>query len=120
MKVCCSSPASIRFWVVTSVAAWAVLATVGRFWYRLHGTSAVTILLAMAAGCFANAVRNRTYHCVVTSPLFLVAAVLFLSANLTRLGRSLVWMAVLAGTGIAFLLEWRCLRRLADTSSKQK
>ena len=116
MKVCCSSPASICYWLIVSLAAWAVLAIIGVFWYPLHATSAVTCLLAMAVGCFANAFKNHTYHCVLTGPLFSIAAILLLSTDLTHIKPSLIWVLVIAGTGIAFLLEWRYSRKLATSA----
>ena len=117
MNVCCSSRASICYWLVVSLAAWAVLATIGMFWQPLHARSAVTCPLAMAVGCFANAVKNRTYHCVLTGPLFLAAAVLLLSSDLTHVKPALVWVVVLVGSGIAFLLEWRYSRKLKGAVS---
>jgi len=113
MNVCCTSRASICYWLVASLAAWAVLAAIGMFWRPLHATSAVTCLLAMAVGCFANAFKNRTYHCVLTGPLFLIAAILLLSSNFTHIKPALIWAVVLVGTGIAFLLEWRYTRNLS-------
>jgi len=110
MKVCCSSPASIGYWFIASLAAWAVLAIIGVFWYPLHATSAATCLLAMAVGCFANAFKNRTYHCVLTGPLFLIAGIVFLSLDSLRIKASVVWTGVLVGTAVAFLLEWRYSR----------
>ena len=114
MKVCCSSRASICFWLIASLAAWAVLATIGMFWHPLHATSAVTCLLAMAVGCLANAFKNRTYHCILTGPLFLTAAILLLSSNLTHLKPVLVWTVVLVGSVFAFLLEWYHSRKLSE------
>lgn len=107
MNVCCSSRASLCYWLVASVAAWAVFAIIGMFWHPLYARSAVTCLLAMAVGCFANAFKNRTYHCVITGPLFLVAAILLLSSEFTHIKPVLIWTVVLVGTAIAFLLEWR-------------
>jgi hypothetical protein len=116
LKVCCSSPAAICYWFVVSLAAWGVFAVIGNFWRPLHGSSAATCLLAMAVGCFANALKNRTYHCMLTGPLFLIAGTLLLLSNLTRVKPILVWIGVIVGTGIAFFLEWRYARRLsADT-----
>ena len=71
----------------------------------------------MAIGCFANAFKNRTYHCVLTGPLFLIAAILLLSSDLTHVKPTSVWAVVLIGTGIAFLLEWRYSRKLRGTAS---
>jgi len=94
------------------MVGWAALATSGVFWHPLHATSAVTCLLAMAVGCFANAFKNRTYHCVLTGPLFLVAAILLLLSDLTHIKPALIDTVVLVGTAIAFLLEWRYSRKL--------
>jgi hypothetical protein len=112
MKVCCGSPTSICYWLIVSLAAWAVLAIIGVFWQALRGYSGATCLLAMAVGCFANAFKNRTYHCILTRPLFLIGAILLLSSNSTRVKSTAIWTGVLVGTGIAFLLEWRYTRRL--------
>ena len=117
MNVCCSSPASICYWFVASLAGWVVLAIIGMFWYPLHATSAVTCLLAMAIGCFANAFKNRTYHCVLTGPLFLIGAILLLSSELTHIKPALIWTAVVVGTGIAFFLEWRYSRKLTASAA---
>lgn len=116
MKACCSSPASICYWFLASLAAWVVLAIVGMLWYPLHWYSAATCLLAMAAGCFANAFKNRTYHCVLTGPLFLIAAILLLSSGSMHIKAGLIWAGVLVGTGVAFLQEWRYSRKSATAT----
>jgi len=87
------------------------------FWHPLHATSAVTCLLAMAVGCFANAFKNGTYHCVLTGPLFLIAAILLLSSDFTHVTPSSIWIIVVVGTGIAFFLEWRYSRKLSRAAS---
>jgi len=117
MTACCSSPKSICYWLIVSLAAWAVLAIIGKFWHLLYASSAATCLLAMSVGCFANAAKNRTYHCVLTGPLFLVAAILLLSSDITHIKSTVIWMAVLAGTGIVFLLEWHYARKQSAASA---
>jgi hypothetical protein len=113
MKACCSSPASICYWLIASLAAWAVLAIVGGYWHPLHEASAATCLLAMSVGCFANALKNRTYHCILTGPLFLIAGILFLTLDLTHTNPILIWTGVAVGTLAAFFLEWRYSRKLS-------
>jgi|SRR5215467_1965991 len=117
MKVCCSSPASIWYWLFASLAVWALLSSIGMLWHPLHATSAGTCLLAMAGGCFANAIKNRTYHCVLTGPLFLIAGILFLFSHSTLIKPSLVWAGVVVGTVVAFFLEWRYSRESATPAS---
>ena len=107
MNVCCSSRASICYWLVVSLAAWAALVSIGMFWHPLHATSAVTCLLAMAIGCFVNAFKNRTYHCVLTGPLFLIAAILLLDARQAccGLGGRSDWDRNRVSSGVALFPE---------------
>jgi hypothetical protein len=67
----------------------------------------------MAIGCFANWLKNRSFHCTITGPLFLVAgmALLLSGMRMMRLNTSWVWLLVVIGTGVAFLLEWRYAKR---------
>src|SRR5258708_38598883 len=106
------SPAAMCYWFAASLIAGGALSFIGIFWHPLHALSAATILFAMAIGCVANWLRNRTFHCGITGPLFLIAAVLFLlsDASMVHVNSLLVWPFVLIGVGIAFLLEWRYKR----------
>lgn len=110
-KSCCaSSPAAIAYWFAVSLVTWGILSLVGFYWRPLRAEAAQTILLAAAAGCFSNWVKNRTYHCIITGPVFLILAVLLLvrEAHLVNTDYyGLVWPTVLVATGIAFLVEWR-------------
>ncbi len=106
---CCSSPAAMCYWLAASLIAWGVLSLIGIIWRPLHALSPATTLFAMAIGCVANWLRNRTLHCAITGPLFLIAAILFLLSDVSTIhvNSHLVWPFVLVGVGIAFLLEWR-------------
>lgn len=113
---CCSSPAAMCYWLVASLIARGVLSVIGIYWRPLHASSAATILFAMAIGCVANWLRNRTFHCGITGPLFLIAALVFLLSDVTEthINSLLIWPFVLIGVGIAFLLEWRYTRLSAS------
>ena len=113
-EACCSSPTAMCYWFAASLIAWGVLGLIGIYWRPLHRLSAATILFAMAIGCVANWRRNRTLHCAITGPLFLIGAVVFLLSDVSMLhvNSLLVWPFVLIGVGIAFLLEWRYARVL--------
>jgi hypothetical protein len=115
LEACCSSPASICYWFVVSLAAWGVLSLIGMYWHPLHAASPSTCLFAMAIGCFANWAKNRTLHCCITGPLFLIAGIVFLLSGerWLHVSASLVWTIVGIGTASAFLLEWRYARRPA-------
>jgi hypothetical protein len=113
---CCSSPAAMCYWFTVSLMAWGVLSLIGIYWRPLHASSAAACLFAMAIGCLANWLRNRTFHCAFTGPLFLIAGMVFLlsGARLIHINTLLVWPFVLIGIGIAFLLEWRYAQRSAS------
>lgn len=108
MRACCSSPAAICYWFIVSFVAWGVLSLIGVYWRPLRASSEATCLFAMTIGCLANWLRNRTFHCAITIPLFLIGGVLFLLSGLhmIHVNTRWVWLFVLIGVGIAFVLEW--------------
>lgn len=110
--VCCSSPASMCYWLAASMVAWGLLSLVGVYWRPLGPDSASTILLAAGAGCVANWTRNRTFHCGITAPLLLIAGAVMLLTDVGILNVApwFVCAFVGAGIGIAFLLEWKYAR----------
>jgi len=69
----------------------------------------------MAIGCLANWRRNRSFHCAITGPLFLIAGAVFLlsGVRMIHVNTLWVWQFILIGIGIAFLLEWRYAKRSA-------
>jgi hypothetical protein len=87
---------------------------VGIFWSPLHSTSAATILLAAAVGCFANWLKNPTFHCSITVWLFLAGAAVFLllSVGLIQIKPRFDWLVVAMGTVFSFVLECRYAHRL--------
>ena len=113
VEACCTSQAAICYWLTVSLIAWGALNLVGVYWRPLHASSWVTCLLAMAVGCVANWLRNRSFHCAITGPLFLLASIVLQLSDvgMVRVNTLWVWPLVLTGTGIAFLLEWRYAKR---------
>jgi hypothetical protein len=100
MNVCCGSRASICYWLVASFTAWAIF---GSCWNFLAPTTClVGDNRPVRRG--GRLFKNRTYHCVLTGPLFLIAAILFLSSELTHVKADMIWAVVLVGTGIALFL----------------
>ena len=116
MGACCSSPAAICYWFLVSLVAWGVLSFIGIYWRPLHAASAAACLFAMAIGCLANWFRNRSFHCLITGPLFLIAGVMFLLSGVrtSYINTHWVWLVLFIGIGIAFLLEWHYGRRPAS------
>jgi hypothetical protein len=98
--------------------AWGLLSLLGVVWHPLHATSAGTILLAVAIGCFANWIKNRTFHCSISAWIFLAGAVAFLltDAAVIQIEPRFLWLFVAVGTVLSFILEWRYGTRLDSVS----
>jgi hypothetical protein len=103
----------MSYWFTASMLAWGLLSLMGMYWGPLDASSASTILLAAGIGCIANWLKNRTFHCGITAPLFLMGGIAFLlsDAQIVHIEPRFVWAFVLLGVGIAFLLEWKYARR---------
>jgi hypothetical protein len=116
VEACCTSPAAICYWFIVSLITWGVLSLIGIYWRPLQASPPAACLLAMATGCFANWIRNHSFHCIITGPLFLIAGVTFLLAGVgvIHVNAVLTWQFVLIGIAIAFLLEWRYAKRSAS------
>ncbi len=67
---------------------------------------------AMGLACFVNLAQNRTFHCAITGPFFLLVAVALAlqSYGKWHVSKAILWPAVLLVVGIAFLLERRFAR----------
>ena len=122
VDACCTSPAAMCYWLTVSLIVWGVLNLIGLYWRPLHASSAFACLFAMAIGCFANWLRNRSFHCAITGPLFLLAGVVLLLSDLAWSASPplWVWPLVLVGTGIAFLLEWGYAKRRASVPPPER
>jgi len=112
-EACCSSPAVMFYWFAASIVAWGLLSLMGLYCSLLGPSSASTTLVAAGIGCIANWLKNRTFHCGITAPLFLIGGIEFVlsDAQIVHIEPRFVWAFVLLGAGIAFLLEWKYARR---------
>ena len=106
------------FWA----AAFAVLYGVGVLarstWPVFEPFGDTLLLAALGSACFINFGRNRTLHCGLTGPLFLVAAIVaaLIEAGIWNLGEEALWGVVLVGVALAFLIEWRVVGREGHSS----
>ena len=114
-QTCCTSPGAMWFWA----AAFGVLYGLGLFarstWPVFQPYADTLLLAALGLACFVNFGRNRTLHCGLTGPLFLIAAVVafLMEARLWDVNENALWGLVLLGVAIAFLIEWRVVGRQA-------
>ena len=112
-RSCCTTPATISFCVFTFVLIYGAGLLLRSVWPGVRPFGDTLILLALAGACFINFGRNRTLHCGITGPIFLLGAVAaaLIEAGAWRFDMALVWGLVLLGVGIAFVIEWRTVGR---------
>lgn len=117
-QTCCTSPAAMWFWA----AAFVVLYGIGLFarstWPVFEPYGDTFLLAALALACFINFGRNRTLHCGLTAPLFLIAAIVavLMEAGVWSIDENALWGLVLVGVALAFLIEWRTVGRQGQNS----
>ena len=109
---CATTPSSMCFWTAVFLLAYGGLSVLRAEWVALTPHNGALLLTALGVACLVNAGRNRTYHCYITAPLFLVAAVVaaLIESDLIRVRSSLLWSVVMMGVGLAFIAEWRAGR----------
>ena len=89
-------PAAICYWFIVSRMVWGVLSLIGVYWRPLHASSAAPCLFAMAVGCLANWLRNRSFHCAITGPLFLIGGIMFLLSGVRMIHLDMRWVCFAA------------------------
>ena len=107
-RSCCTTPSAMGFWAAAFVIIYSAALVLTSLWPagRIFGDT--LILGALGAACFINFGRNRTLHCGITGPLFILGAVAagLIEASIWHLDMAIVWGVVLLGVCLALLLEW--------------
>jgi hypothetical protein len=108
-RSCCTTPSALCFWGTTALLIYGAGLLLGIVWPTIRSFNATVCLLAMGGACVINYARNRTLHCVITAPVFLLAAgVMALSeAGLWHISDRFLWGVVVVGVAIAFRIESR-------------
>jgi hypothetical protein len=88
-------------------------------WPAVEPFGDTVILLALGAACVINFGRNRTLHCGLTGPVFVIGAIAaaLIEAGAWRFDMRIVWGAVLLGLALAFAIEWRTAGRRSDSNA---
>ena len=108
-RSCCTTPSALCLWGATALLIYGAGLLLSVVWPAIRAFPSTLILLAMGGACVLNYARNRTFHCVITAPVFLLAAlVMALSeAGIWHVADRVFWGLVLIAVAIAFLIEWR-------------
>lgn len=101
------------FWAAAFVVLYGIGLLMRSRWPVFEPYADTLLLAALGAACFINFGRNRTLHCGLTGPLFLVAAIVaaLIEARIWNVSEEALWGVVLVGVALAFLIEWRVVGR---------
>lgn len=107
-RFCCLTPQAACTWIAAFLILYG-LGLIGLHLRHLDRYQGAVFFAAMGLACFFNFARNRTFHCFITGPFFvLVALALALQTyGVWKLSNAVLWPVVLIVVGIAFLLERR-------------
>jgi hypothetical protein len=107
-RFCCLTPRAACTWVAAFLILYGLGLVVLHLGHleRYRGT---VFFAAMGLACFFNFAWNRTFHCFITGPFFLLVALALAleTYGVWRLSNAVLWPVVLIVVGIAFLLERR-------------
>ncbi|MFZ0212625.1 MAG: hypothetical protein WAL55_07945 [Candidatus Acidiferrales bacterium] len=105
---CCSSWQAMCFWGCAFVVFYAAgLAAI--YLLRVPNYQLTVLFVALGLACVANFARNRTFHCMITAPFFLLIALAFAlnTAGAWRIPAGALWAIVVIVVCAALLLERR-------------
>jgi hypothetical protein len=103
----------MSFWAVMFVLFYGGALLLKQVSSTLQPFGDTLILAALGAACVVNYRRNRTLHCMLTAPLFLLAAAAagLIETDIWRISETVLWAGVLFAVALAFIVEWRATRR---------
>ncbi len=106
-SLCCTTPKAICFWFAAFLVFYGTGMLLRELLPVLRPHQMPVLLGAAGLACLANFARNRTLHCAITGPLFILAAG-YAAARITRgsdWSTPSLWAVVLIVVGGAMLLE---------------
>jgi len=114
---CCTTPSALCLWGVAFLTFYGFAQLLRNAWPPLEPYGDTLVLAAMAGACLVNFRRNRTLHCALTAPLFIVASAVtaLVEARIWHVDMPLVWSVIVAAVALAFVIEWRVAPRHKTT-----
>ena len=106
---CCTTPTAMCLWAAAFVLVYGAGLLLRSLWPGLEPFGDTLLLLSFGAACFINFTRHRTLHCGITGPLFALGGLTaaLIEGGVWHFDMAVVWVFVLIGVGIAFVIEWR-------------
>ena len=107
-RFCCTSARGLCYFgeafLIFYGIGWGLL-----LWLQWQRYELVMLFTALGLACIANFARNRTFHCVITAPFFLLVALAFALSvrGIWKVPAGVLWAVVAVVVCAAFLLERR-------------
>lgn len=100
-NACCTTAAAMCFWAAAFVVLYGAGLVLRSVWPSLDRYGDTLLLAALGTACFINFGRNRTLHCGLTGPIFILGAMAvgLIEAEAWAFDLSAVWGAVLIAVG---------------------
>jgi hypothetical protein len=110
-RFCCLTPRAACTWIAASLILYG-LGLVVLHLEHLERYQGTVLFAAMGLACLVNFAQNRTFHCAIVGPFFLLVAVALAlqSHGIWNVSKAVLWPTVVIVVGIAFLLEQRFAR----------
>jgi hypothetical protein len=89
------------YWGVAFALLYVIGLVVRSVWPAVNPYADTLLLIALGSACFLNFGRNRTLHCGITGPVFLLGAIVaaIVEARIWSFDLSFVWGTVLITVG---------------------
>jgi Na+/melibiose symporter-like transporter len=114
---CATTPSAACFWTIAFLLTYSVTLAVRSVWPALNRFGDALLLSALGLACVLNTGRNRTYHCVLTGPLFVGGAIVaaLTEAGVWHVRPGLLWSVIIVGVAAALVAEWRATHAQQNT-----
>lgn len=116
---CCSTPSAMCFWATAFMILYGAGLLVGAAWPAVGVYRETYTLAALGVACCANFGRNRTFHCGITGPLFILsaAAMALVESSRWRIDGEIIWGVTLVAVGLTLVTEWQVVGEPGRESS---
>ncbi|MGH9629593.1 MAG: hypothetical protein ACRD7E_14855 [Bryobacteraceae bacterium] len=109
----CCTPRVWGFYLVIFATLFGASLLLVALWESGQQYIEALLFTSLGVACLVNVARNRTLHCLITGPFFLLLAIALAlrEAGIWHVPIPELWPLVLITVSIAFLIEWKFATR---------
>ena len=116
---CCTTPSAMCFWATAFIFLYGLGLLAGSAWPALRAYTDTYLLASLGVACLANFGQNRTLHCGITGPAFLIGALAMgtIESRLWNADPAVIWGVVLIVVAGALIIEWRTVAAKSESET---